>query len=375
MAITDGADEVQYITWGDLSEQSTFMSTAMHGLSRLHLAAYYAVWFKTGTAPTITQDAVYLSHRTQHSGADVDLTTPVRALPVGTLGSGSGQIYKMLRRNGKDNTYNDVEAVAFLTSPATVTINVGGTDTVFTGSTGLNVFRTQIREGAVRATVQRAGVTTVDVTSPHIITYKPWREDLGYYGTSSLVPTPPPVGMGVFPKVDRNVVLRCTPVEDTFVHSSSAGVNYGGDPSLQVNGGTVINAYIRFNIPVAPVGKTLTSAVLELKTTATGGSAQGFKINMLSVVNDTWTETGTTYTTRPTTTDSVQVGGPFTPSAVSTVYSITLTLAEIAALEGTTRGFAILTTGTTSDVAYFNSSRSVASSAVDGEPTLVLTYV
>ena len=58
-------------TWNDYSEGSQFAPSQKHGWSLLDINAYYLAQFKTGSAPPITRDAVYLTHRTQAVAAPV----------------------------------------------------------------------------------------------------------------------------------------------------------------------------------------------------------------------------------------------------------------------------------------------------------------
>ena len=64
-AIDDGADLVQIATWNDYSESTSIAPSVAHGWSVLALMGYYAEWFREGRRPGITQDHLFLTHRTQ----------------------------------------------------------------------------------------------------------------------------------------------------------------------------------------------------------------------------------------------------------------------------------------------------------------------
>jgi hypothetical protein len=153
---------------------------------------------------------------------------------------------------------------------------------------------------------------------------------------------------------------------DTYTQSNTASTDYGTSTSLGVYGTPSATAVIRFVLPAAPAGKSLTAATLRVRTT-TLGSAGSVNAANVRVATDTWTETGTTYAKRPTPSGAV-LGSLPGGSVPDKAYSIALSTAALAGLTGSTT-LAIEGTGTDS---LFLSSRQV--STVANRPALDLTY-
>lgn len=103
--------------------------------------------------------------------------------------------------------------------------------------------------------------------------------------TATPTPSPTPGGTSVF---------TFLPVADAHVLSTTATTNYGSFTQLLVDGKPITTTYVRFDLsPIA--GKTITSAVLRIRITNTSASMQ----NVKDVINNTWSESGITYNTRP----------------------------------------------------------------------------
>ncbi|WP_143025008.1 glycoside hydrolase family 71 protein [Microbacterium sp. cf332] len=170
-AIDSSAQYVQLVTWNDYSESTQFAPSADHGDTFLDISRPYVDWFHSGTQPRVTQDQAFLVHRTQFAAAKPTLA---HLLATPTLGGTSG------------SPTDEVEAVVYLTSPAVVTVTVGGTSTRFDAPAGRSVYTVPLRAGAVSATVERSGKKVVSLTSPYRVTDKPQVQDLSYYGVSSL---------------------------------------------------------------------------------------------------------------------------------------------------------------------------------------------
>ena len=66
-SIQNGSDSVQITTWNDYSEGTEISPSNGNGYTWLDLAAYYITWYKTGTPPPITADAIYFCHRIQQT--------------------------------------------------------------------------------------------------------------------------------------------------------------------------------------------------------------------------------------------------------------------------------------------------------------------
>ncbi|WP_336205187.1 endo-1,3-alpha-glucanase family glycosylhydrolase [Nonomuraea sp. LPB2021202275-12-8] len=104
-----GADIISLLTWNDYAE-SWLAPSVERGYAPMDLVAYYTTWFKTGKYPAVERDALYYFHRSHHTDAPFDKTKqtigPI-AIPYG------------------DKATNDVELVAFLKEPGTISIKQG----------------------------------------------------------------------------------------------------------------------------------------------------------------------------------------------------------------------------------------------------------
>jgi Glycosyl hydrolase family 71 len=171
IAMKSGAEHVQLPTWNDYVEGSQFAPSAKHGWSFLDISAYYLAWYKTGTAPKITRDAAYVTHRTQ----------PYAAKP-------SYPQTKLMAWRGGSPARDTVEALTFLTAPATVAVTVGTKTTTCNAPAGIATCIAPLAAGTVKVTVTRAGASVAAVTSPHKVTTTPVVQDLQYVAASSLRP-------------------------------------------------------------------------------------------------------------------------------------------------------------------------------------------
>jgi Glycosyl hydrolase family 71 len=172
-AIIANADVVQLCTWSDYSEGSVFADSVDMGMVPSDISAYYIAKLKTGSAPTILLDAIYLSYRNHVSGATI-------------LGPQTTFMNKRTWAGQEAPTTFNVEALVFLTAPATVTITVAGTPHTFSGVAGINRFTTPAAAGNVSATVTRNSVVTASVSPPVPIRSTLWADDWTYFMFSSI---------------------------------------------------------------------------------------------------------------------------------------------------------------------------------------------
>ena len=172
-AQSDGADLVQLTTWNDYSEGTSFAPSAGHGTSFLDINAYYLTAFKTGTAPTVTGDAIYVTNRIQTVAA-----TPItsQTLMQPTLGGTS------------EKPRDTVEVLTFLAKPATVDVMIGGTPASYDAPAGVFAKTFPLKFGAISATATRNGKQIAGVQAAHTATAKPLVQDLAYYASSSRQP-------------------------------------------------------------------------------------------------------------------------------------------------------------------------------------------
>lgn len=168
-AIRDDADYVQMVTWNDYSESTQFAPSVAHGSAFLEISRYYSDWFHTGTAPKITEDELFLTHRTQFA----DAKSAVKQKPIEPTLSGSA-----------NDVRDTAEALVFLTAPATVEITVGGVKSTFNAPAGVSAFTAPLKLGSVQAKVIRGGEAVKTATSPFKVVATPEVQDLQYYAVT-----------------------------------------------------------------------------------------------------------------------------------------------------------------------------------------------
>ncbi|GAA3886968.1 hypothetical protein GCM10022381_31280 [Leifsonia kafniensis] len=169
-AISGGAEFVQLVTWNDYSEGTSFAPSQAHGESFLDINAYYLSQFKTGKAPAIGGDSIYLTHRIQPFAAK---PSTAQTLMAPTLSGTSTQ------------PRDTVEVLTFLKSAATVTVTIGGKPTSFDAPAGVGTKTFPLALGSISASAARSGTTIASVKSPFAVVANPVVQDLQYYAASS----------------------------------------------------------------------------------------------------------------------------------------------------------------------------------------------
>ncbi len=212
IARDSSAEWVLLPTWNDYTEGTSIEPSAKHGWAFLDLMSYYITWFKTGRAPTIVRDAAYLTHRSQ----------PWRAAQ-------SFPQTRLMRLRGGSPARDTVESLNFLTGPATVSVTVGGVTTTCSEPAGVSSCLAPLRPGTVSVRVTRSGATVAAVTSPVVVSARPYVQDLQYIATSSLrsgstavqSPTTPPAPAPAPSTGAAGTTTRITPSSvDVAVHGT-----------------------------------------------------------------------------------------------------------------------------------------------------------
>ncbi len=162
-------------------------------------------------------------------------------------------------------------------------------------------------------------------------------------------------------------VVTLNPVADTYANAGATATNYGTSSTLMSRGSIGAVSYLRFTVPAAPAGKTLTGATLTFRTT-TDVNAGSLETHTVSVASNTWDELTLTWANKPAITGPV-AGTIAAGTAVSTAYVTTLDPSALAPFVGAQGTLSITNTGT--DSLYFWSSNSVTASY---RPLLTLTF-
>jgi hypothetical protein len=165
-AIRGRADAVQLVTWNDYSEGTQFAPSVSHGRVFLDISAYFIEWFKTGDAPKVEGDALYLTYRTQMA----------KTRPSG------GQTLLMAPTLDGSLTAprNEVEVLTFLTRAADITVRVGGRSVRYQAPAGVGVRLVPLRPGKVTAALARAGDPVLEVAGSAAVVSRPIVQNLDY---------------------------------------------------------------------------------------------------------------------------------------------------------------------------------------------------
>ena len=160
-------------------------------------------------------------------------------------------------------------------------------------------------------------------------------------------------------------VLAVESAADTYTSASAPTTDFGTSGSLAVYGSPDATTVLRFQVPAAPAGQTLTGAILRIRTTSLASAGSANTLNVRSAA-DSWSETGTLYANRPA------VSGPTLGSlpggtAANTAYDIPL---DTSLMTGWTGSRTLALTGTGTDSSWFWSRQASATL----RPTLTLTY-
>jgi hypothetical protein len=165
IAINEGAEWVQLVTWNDYAETTSMAPSVEHGYRLLDMQAYQLAQFKYGYSPTIVRDAIYVNHRQQFAASE---STYDETLPM-TLWPGS-----------PTQPTDNVEVVVYATAPATIYATIGGVTSSCAVGAGRSTCTFPLREGTVEVTMVRNGVTQQTVVSPYTVTNTPYIQDLQY---------------------------------------------------------------------------------------------------------------------------------------------------------------------------------------------------
>ena len=352
IAIDSKSEAVHLPTWNDHAEGSQIQLTRKTGGAFLDLTSYYLTWFKTGSAPAIVRDRVYLTHRTQPAAA-----TPTYAQTT------------LMSNRGGSPTRDTVEALTFLTAPATVTVSVGAKAYRCSADAGIDTCTVPLGTGRVSVKVERSGATVTGTTSPHVVTATPYVQDLDYVavssgrlpgsGTNGTTPTSTTL-------VPKTVLVPAT--ADASARADAPSTNSGASTSLSSRGSTAVTSYLRFAVPANPPGTVLSKAALRLRT-STADSAGSVDAHHVSLAGNTWSESTLTWQNRPSSTGGA-IGTLTAGASVDTSYDLPLQVGPVATLAGTQTTVALTGTGTDE---LLVSSRNHAT--YTRRPQLVLTYL
>ena len=170
-ATANNADWIQIPTWNDYSEGAEIAPSTHTGWSPLNLASYYLSKFKFGTAPIISKDVLYVSHRVQLAGATPD--------------PAAGNTSLMQLRVGSSPARDTVEVLSFLKAPGNITVKIGSATYAYAAPAGEFTQIYPLQVGIVTANLSRSGTAVVSVDSPFNVLDLFTAQDEQYHFVSS----------------------------------------------------------------------------------------------------------------------------------------------------------------------------------------------
>ena len=163
--VRDGPDWVELVTWNDYQEDSSLMPFRWqagwekayfdHDESYLDVTGYYSAWFKSGTAPRITQDKAYFVYRNRSKrqarawDAKAQKWTDITLCPWP---------YDQIHDDVGDFVY----VTTFLTAPADLVVTIGRKDWTLAMPAGVAHARAPMLPGQPHFVLRRAGKTLAD---------------------------------------------------------------------------------------------------------------------------------------------------------------------------------------------------------------------
>jgi hypothetical protein len=166
-------DQVLIPTWNDYSEHAHICWSRNHKKFWTKLNAYFVQWFKTGVEPITVRDTIFLNHRI--------MTTTNHTV------TGTQTVWEANQSATTSPDHNDVEALVFCASPASVIISYNGVDqTAVSVPAGMTSVKKPLpTSGTVAARIVRGGVTAHSVTSDWTVVTSNRNQDLHLRGTVS----------------------------------------------------------------------------------------------------------------------------------------------------------------------------------------------
>lgn len=261
--------------------------------------------------------------------------------------------------------------------PAGVTATTAGTTATVSWSassddvavTGYSVYRGTTSDFIANAASRIGGTTTPSYTDSGLAAGTYYYRVIATDAAANASAASVAASATVAAPAGQPTTLTVNPTDDAMVYQSQPTTNYGTDTQLSSRGpvsGSSIASYLKFALPAAPAGTTLTSATLRLRT-SNDSSAASADVQSISVVTGAWSAGTVTWNTRPTGAGPL-VGSLSGATATNTAYTVTLNATQLAGLVGTSTSFAVTSTGTDNLRLWSNE----ASAAY--RPLLTLTY-
>lgn len=166
---------IQQPTFNDYAEHAHIGPTVNQGYVFADLNTYWLHWYKTGAAPTVQRDGLYLFHRIHNAGVTSGFTGPQTRFGLAA---------------GSTSAVNEVEVLVFAKAAGTIELLVNGSVTQTASAVvGMNRFNwTLPSSGVISARMTRSGsvVNGTVVTSTYTMGSSKISDDYHHRAFSSL---------------------------------------------------------------------------------------------------------------------------------------------------------------------------------------------
>lgn len=169
-AIENNAPAVHLITWNDYSEATEISPSSGTQFFFYDLTRYFSAKYKQGVAPKIKRDAIYYNYRTQ---------VVVENSEEKTWPSVS------FRNMGQSPITNDIEAIVFLTKPATLRVTIGGQSSERQLPAGVTPVFVAATPGRPTFSLVRSETELLKIQGAWRISESPGKMNPVYFGGSS----------------------------------------------------------------------------------------------------------------------------------------------------------------------------------------------
>ncbi len=260
------------------------------------------------------------------------------------------------------------------TAPADLRATVAGTSVDLAwsassddvGVTGYQVYRGTTPGFAADATSRIGQAAGLSYTDSSLAAGSYYYRVIAVDAAGNASPASDAVAATVAPPDPQPTVVRVTTTVDAGVRSGDAA-NYGNDLQLWSRRSPSQESFLQFALPVAPAGKTLQAAALEMSTSG-DASAGSTGVHRTDLVSGTWTESGVNWNNRPTTVQATL--GTFTaPTTTYTRFEAALSVADLNSMLGST-----VTIRLSSDASDDNLRTGSAEAATALRPRLRLSF-
>ncbi|MGU3646435.1 DNRLRE domain-containing protein [Microbacterium sp. C23T] len=343
-------------------------------------------WAPSADNVDVTEYAVYRGPTSGFAIVDGTLVGTVGGTSFSESGLSAGaKYYRVIARDAAGNASPASETAVVTIVPPDVTAPSAPGNFTATLSTGTNVTlswdASTDDRGVTSYVLYRslasdftpgAGNRIAEVTTPgHVDTGRAagtWYYKVTAQDAAGNISTASSASVTVQPP-SQPVDVTLTPTEDAMVAQSAPTTLYGSSNQLSARGtGGTIESFIRLQLPAAPAGTVLTSAVLSVRT-SNDSTAATTDSPQFGLVTGAWSEDAVNWNNRPTATATGVLGTLTGATALNAPYTVALGANGLTAFLGQT--VTLRMSGTTGDNVRLWSAEATSAAY---RPSLRLTF-